>query len=264
MPLITNVIQGRGGLLERAIWGTGKALWQGATGGTLTRTAFWGTAGGLAGLINTEANSPTGKLGAALSGATWGAILGGGTHLAYRAARAGWKANLRAGARAYEKNFIGPRLPGGAILSMGPLKRLDAARRAGHLRWSALRSSPGGSILQRYSRLYGRAGKRAGISLFKAGRFAFEHPLVVGGIAGGAIGAQGIMAYGGQPLASPTLSGVSMNPDYNQQAMAAEELGGGVSPMTMMGPAPQMVGRMQAGMMGSTTGLVQGLHNGRH
>ena len=112
----------------------------------------------------------------------------------------------------------------------------------------------------------GIAGAKAlpGISktAFKAGRFAMEHPLITAGAVGGVWGAS---SYMDRQYASPTISGADVNVDYNQQAMATQELTQGqISPMGNIGPAPTMMGPMHRAMQQSTEGVVQGLWQGRH
>jgi len=93
-----------------------------------------------------------------------------------------------------------------------------------------------------------------------------------------ALGGVGIAAatYAGVTSpASPTLSGdveraqkglnATTKVNYNTQAMAAHTLReSGVAPMGAMGTVPQMMGPMQQAFQKSTSGVVQGLHRGRH
>lgn len=87
--------------------------------------------------------------------------------------------------------------------------------------------------------------------------------------AGAAVAGVGYMATQGpglgQSMSSPTMDGVEMNANYNEQAGAAQLLQmNQYMPTGTVGSAPQMMGRMNRAMMQSTQGLVQGMHRGRH
>lgn len=112
----------------------------------------------------------------------------------------------------------------------------------------------------------GYAGARGATRLgFRAGRFAFEHPLMTAGAVGAGAATLAYGGGGGQSMTSPTLTGAAMNVNYNRQAAAAYELQmSGISPIGQMGTAPQMMGSMHRAMQHSTEGLVQGMHRGRH
>jgi hypothetical protein len=129
------------------------------------------------------------------------------------------------------------------------------------------------------------AGQAAASGAARAGAFGLDHFGAIAGVA--AAGATGAAILGGvgkhqgsiQSMSSPTLDGAKMNADYNQQAIAAGELGqigGG-----QVGTASQMAGNFEyatwmqtVGSMASNTtggrlaasagGVVQGLHAGRH
>jgi hypothetical protein len=117
-----------------------------------------------------------------------------------------------------------------------------------------------------------RAGWAGTKGVGRAARFAWRHPLAtVGGVAavgGGLYAANNLGPQGGTPSMSPTLAGqVAMS--YNQRAIAAQEMMGGVSPMGFVGSAPEFYQYQQQRayrerLYDSTTGLVQGLHRGRH
>jgi hypothetical protein len=96
---------------------------------------------------------------------------------------------------------------------------------------------------------------------FGAMDFTLKHPVAVGAAAGA-----GYLAYNyDSSMESPTLSGGQMNTQWNQQAIAAEEIQmGQYSSSGSMGSAPQMVNKIQDNFTRSTQGLVQGLHRSRH
>jgi len=98
-----------------------------------------------------------------------------------------------------------------------------------------------------------------------------KHPFITLGVAGGAAGAYAMS----QQSSSPTLRGdiqraqqgltSNMRIDYNTQMLAAETMReSGVAPMGTLGTVPQMMGPMQKTFQNSATGIVQGLHRGRH
>lgn len=100
---------------------------------------------------------------------------------------------------------------------------------------------------------------------------AIKHPFATLGVVGGAAGAYGLAS---RPT-SPTLRGdveraqrslrANTRIDYNAQMLAAETMReSGVAPMGTLGTVPQMMGPMQKSFQDSTTGVVQGLHRGRH
>lgn len=108
-------------------------------------------------------------------------------------------------------------------------------------------------------------GTAAGVG--QAASFIEKHPgLALGAVAAGAV-ATAASAVIPPEMApdSPTLQGLEVNTSYSQQAIAAEQMMmGAVAPMGMVGTANQMMGPMQRQFQASTTGLVQGLHRGRH
>lgn len=192
---------------------------------------------------------PTNRLAGAAKGAFFGAAIAG----IPMAARGAWKANkwagyrgaLRAGARPRNmKKFIGP-------MTEGQFE--TGAREA------ALGYSPGAYAMR--GGLY--SGGKGGGAAFRGGRFAFEHPFLVGGGIAAGYGALSI-AHNKQPLASPTLEGAEVNTRYDEQAIAAEMMRTGPAPTGMVGPSASMMGPYHRAMQGSTAGLVQGLHRGRH
>lgn len=87
-------------------------------------------------------------------------------------------------------------------------------------------------------------------------------PLAAAGV--GLYGATKVLGTFGQTGRSPTMEGVSVRTDYNQQAMQAEEMNSMfVNTPGIMGAAPQYREQIQR-FQNSTTGLVQGLHRSRH
>lgn len=250
-----------------------RGAWKGATAGPMGRSAFGAAVGGTIGFLGSDYNSPTLTADAAIRGALVGAITGFGTAMAPKVARGAYRANMALGRRAFNRTMVGPRLPTGTFFSntgTGIFSRLARRGQVGpRLPGGAFSStdaiadrmalgmSPGASMLRGMTS--GAVG--AGGLAFRAGRFAFEHPLAVGAIAGGTM----LAANAAGMPSSPTMSGVEMKANYNEQAMAAAELQmSGIAPMGMVGSAPQMMGEINRAMMQSTQGLVQGLHRGRH
>jgi len=99
----------------------------------------------------------------------------------------------------------------------------------------------------------------------KAAAFALENPLLVGGVAGGLYGASRVLGkFSGQTLSTPTMEGAAVNANYDQQAMQSEEMRSMfVNPPGLVGSAPEYQQQMSR-LVNSTSGLVQGLHSGRH
>jgi hypothetical protein len=259
--------------LLKPFWGLGKfalkGAYSGATAGPMGRTLFGAGVGAVAGFATSDYESPTLRADDAIRGAFWGGALGFGTAVGPKLLKTGWKGNLAIGKRIYDRSLIGPRLPSGEFFSKGPKdlsKKLIgprdqygafySAKGLERISWKAgLGASPGVSFIK------GTAGT-TGSAAFNVGRFAFEHPLVTAGVVGG-IGAG--MYAAGEPFRSPTMRGTEIDINYNRQAIAAQELQmSGISPMGMVGTAPQMMGPMNRAMMRSTEGLVQGIHRGRH
>lgn len=131
----------------------------------------------------------------------------------------------------------------------------------------------GGAVASRLPRLALGAGRLAvrggaravgplGKAALGAGRFAFEHPLLVGGLAAGAYGA----AILGAPEGSPTLTGARVSQRYGQQEVAAMKMTGGTGTIGggMVGSAPRMMSTFHRGFQQSTVGLVGGLNRARH
>jgi ABC-type amino acid transport system permease subunit len=99
----------------------------------------------------------------------------------------------------------------------------------------------------------------------KLGRFVFEHPLLTLGAGAATIG--GISALdSGTNYRSPTMSGVKMNTSVNTQAAAANEMTGGMGSIGtgQVAAAGAVANQMQQEFMSSASGLVGGLHRGRH
>jgi|SRR3990167_213277 len=89
------------------------------------------------------------------------------------------------------------------------------------------------------------------------GRFAFEHPLVTGGLIGGGMAMNRLNTdY------SPTLTGGEMRTDRNEGNAALSSMTGGTSTIGTgtLSSGAQVYGALQD----STYGLVQGLHRSRH
>jgi len=86
--------------------------------------------------------------------------------------------------------------------------------------------------------------------------FAVRHPyLVAGGVGAG-------LAFNAAPtFSSPTMNDYYMKSTYNQEAIAAEAMQGGVMPTGNIITGAQIRNQRLAQ---STFGLVQGLHQGRH
>jgi hypothetical protein len=104
------------------------------------------------------------------------------------------------------------------------------------------------------------AAKTASLGM-KAGAYGISHPLVAtADIAGGLLTAAVLDIDGGYG-ASPTMKGLGVRTNYDQQAIAIEQMSSGMLSMGEMGNAPQM---SQRRFQNSTAGLVQGLNRGRH
>ncbi len=260
------------------IWSAGAWAFKGGTlrgralrGGlrTMGPTMFGAAVGGGIGAFRGDVSGEA-RLGEIFKHAAVGAIGGAGLHTAFKfgrpAARAAWKKNLamgreylRIGERAADAAFIGPRLPGGLI---SPVKE-GAKSSIFARRMAEFGASP---LVQGTKGFAGAATKGA----FRAGRFTFEHPMLVGGAAlavGGGLYAAG--RGGATPGSSPTMSGTA-NISYNQQAITASEImGGSIAPMGFVG-GPQEMQQYQEyqtyrqRLANSAQGLVQGLHRGRH
>lgn len=147
----------------------------------------------------------------------------------------------------------------GAALGAGSWAGPRIAKRA--FRSSAFRRGAWGTM--------GFMGRRAkGV-----GSFVFRHPgLTAVGVGGVMFGpSMAFRASGGQIGESPTLTGANVNVQYDQQAIAAQEImAGAISPMGGVGTYPQFIEMQrqrtinEQRMRGSTIGLVQGLHKSRH
>ena len=259
-PVTTNLL--RGAKL------TGRGLWKGATAGPIGRTLFGAGVGATAGFLGTDYNSSTLTVNAMMKGAMFGSVVGFGSAAATRIASKGFKASQALGRRSYMSKLVGPRLQGGEFFSYQALgaplnKAASAEKLVGP--WTAFKASPLGKFARRAGKLgTGVARKEAG-RYGKIALFAFEHPVLTAGVVGGAMVAGELSGFTKDPFISPTLSGANINTKYNQQAIAAQELQTSmIAPVGAIGTAPQMLGNMHRTMMGSTQGLVQGLHRGRH
>lgn len=256
-----------------AAWGAGKWAFNketfrgrlarrgvGMLGPSMLGAGIGGTIGAFRGDVSGEA-----RLGEIFKHAALGAVGGAGLHMGAKAIKPMWRANMRAGRgallaseRAADAAFIGPRLPGGLI--------------------SRVKEGASSNIFARRVQEFGASPLAAGVTggaktlgkgTFKAARFAFEHPIIAGGSAlavGGGIYAAG--RGGSTPGYSPTMTGRA-NIDYNQQAMAADMMSGGIAPMGVMGSAEQFQQYQEyqtykERLKNSAQGLVQGLHKGRH
>lgn len=211
-----------------------KALW------TLARTTAKGTYKG----------ATAGPIGRTLFGAGIGGIAGFATS-DYQSPTLRADAAIRGAMWGGMLGFgtaVGPKL-----LKAGWKSNLSIGKRLAGTEsfWKGFGASPA-------ARLTGGVAKGA----FRTGRFMFEHPLLTAG----AVGVAGAGMYAaGTPFRSPTMSGAEVDINYNRQAIAAQELQtAGISPMGMVGTAPQMMGQMHRAMARSTNGLVAGLHRGRH
>lgn len=117
-----------------------------------------------------------------------------------------------------------------------------------------------------------RMPHHAASGALKAGRWAFENPGKIMAGAGLLYGGAKLneAAVGQLPSTSPTLDGVKVNTSYNQQMIAAAQMGQIGTGTT--GTAPQMYPSFQREAYKSarrmspdtTSGLVQGLHRSRH
>lgn len=246
----------------------GKGIWRGATAGPAGRTVFGAGVGAAAGFFGTDYESPTLTANAMLRGAMFGALAGFGTATAGRAAKRGFQASQALGRRAYMSQLVGPRMQGGDFFSYqaigGPFAQSVAMQRAIGP-FTAFGASPLGGFTRRFGKTGVRAGGRIGKYAGKAALFAFEHPIMTAGIIGTGLAAGTAAGFTEDPFVSPTLTGANVNTEYDQQAIAAQELQASmIAPIGGVGTAPQMMGSMHRAMMGSTQGLVQGLHRGRH
>ena len=127
------------------------------------------------------------------------------------------------------------------------------------------RSYQSGRLKEAGKMLWG-GSKMATNAGFKIGGFALKHPVATAAIAGGGyMAATGVGM--GQPMSSPTLEGATVDTRYDQQMMAMSELqqsAAAVAPTGQVGTAPMMMGPYHRALQRSTSGLVQGLHRGRH
>lgn len=147
------------------------------------------------------------------------------------------------------QNIFESVMKGAALGAVGGVAIGAVPRMAGAIGRGALSAGPG---------FIGAAGRVAG----KTARFAFEHPVLTAGALGGAALISG-MPTGGT---SPTMSGARVNQQYDRQQAAMMEMTGGMGMLagSPVGPAPQMMSQFHRAHQASTTGLVQGLHRGRH
>jgi len=225
--------------------------------------------------------------GSRLEGAAKGALLGGiaaGTFAGLQRAAmpaakksGSWLTNTKGFARRRAiMNPVGPKMESGQFYTSMPVgwgKEMSLTHQLQQTGVAKL--ARGGTKL----------ATKAGSTGIRLANFAAEHPALVAGTIGAAVGGAALVRGVGvgrgelQPMESPTLEGAEVNTRYDQQVAAAQQMGqigGG-----QLGAAPQMreqfeyanwmsqVGQIAAGTPGgrmaqSAHGLVQGLHSGRH
>jgi len=231
-------------------------------GNNITRAGLGAVVGGIAGA--SQGYDSTSRIKGFAKGAFVGGVAGG---LAGKvpsvlkgAAQVGgatWKVNMALGARSAMKQARLFELGAGGI---GPLPKSAMPGKFANLAASPM----------------GRTVKGVGRMITNPAPY-----LIAGGAVAGGVALLGATQRGAtQNLESPTLGGAQVNIRYDQQMMAAQELGQiGVG---SIGAAPQMVERFQRATMmdqvgslarrtpggrvlaDSANGLVQGLHAGRH
>jgi len=249
-------------------WGGKGALWGAKTlykGGPLGRAGVAGTIGGIYGFATSPLEGFD-ALGDAASWGTFGALLGAGSWAVPRAIKGSWKTNQAIGrgtnriiSRFKDWRQGMPRLKEFQRTSpfvKGPMHAGGSANlaRGG---WANFKASPMG-VTSRGAVGFGK----------RLGTFAMYHPgLTIAGV--GAVGVGGALALGGER--SPTMAGADVNVRYDQQMIAAQDImAGSIAPMGGIGTYPQFVEMEQRRaaqrqqMRNSTSGLVQGLHRGRH
>lgn len=259
--------------MGRAVVGGGVGM---QIGGGIAIGAVAGAAGGYD--INSAVEG-------AAKGAIFGAI-GGGLFAGVRrgagpaAKKAGnWMINSggfdrRAALKSQISSPVGPKMKGGQFFTNMPIgwgKDMSFVEQAK------------GSGIAKIGRAAGRAGGSTARGSARVAAFVMEHPVAIGSAIGVAAGGAALYSVANrtsiQQMESPTLTGVDISPNYNQQAIMAAEMGpigGG-----LIGSAQQMEGQFEyanwmkqvgsmkdnssSGRMAqSTSGLVQGLNAGRH
>jgi len=107
------------------------------------------------------------------------------------------------------------------------------------------------------------AGKGILQSTMHGAKTVARHPYVTMGVLGGGYFATSTIMHNHGPT-SPTLSGATVNTQYDQQQIAAMSIQSGMMPTGQVGSYPRMQKPMHRALQNSTTNLVQGLHRGRH
>lgn len=126
------------------------------------------------------------------------------------------------------------------------------------LAWGAFKSTPKAVWKG------GKAGWNVGKMGFKAANFALEHPLLTVGTVAGGLTAASFYKQIGQSGFSPTLQGLDMRANYNEQAVRSQEMQSMfVAPPGVMGSAPEYMNTIKR-LQASTNGLTQGMWANRH
>lgn len=224
------------------------------------RMAFTTLGGGIYGGMTSESESATGVFSDVLRGAGMGAAVGAGINLAPDASRMAGRAGSRFAKRQFNKfsqrfkSPIGPRMANGQFNSLSSNGQLGPRRQFGEF----------------FSHEKQGARRFAESKPFRLARWSMENPMA---IAGGAAAAGIGMAYlqgkwNPDPRTgvsgSPTMQGVQMNANYDQQANASTLLQSNNYSLGRIGSTPQMMNRYHSALQESTVGLTQGLHRGRH
>lgn len=235
-----------GSLAKWSAMGTGGAIGAGAIGvagahaatGPLAAAAIGSTVGGVYGFAASDSNTMTGRIGQGISGAMYGGVLGAGAGLAGVITPA--VSQRVAGALTRYAN--NPQAVEGTLANA-----LPGAMKLGE--------DLGAASWNYGARPVGRAaawmGLHPGTTLLGLG--------VVGGIGAAAAYDEGQINY------SPTLAGERVDRSYKLQQQAVQEMSqGGIQPSGSVGTYMQRMGGRQNRLASSTTGLVQGMHRGRH
>jgi len=185
--------------------------------------------GGVLGGLTSDSDSPTNKFKDIVSGAAMGGVIG-------------------LGARILPRN-------------MTDLQRIGKFSKSMYTTYSDFERMGIGPL---------SATKLLAGSAIQVGKFAIEHPFLTAGTGIGLYAATNRNIQFDQQ-SSPTIHGLSvgtsfnMRTNVNQLAMGLDTLNQGeVSPMRTSIPVIPKRERDYSNLMQSTTGLVQGLHNGRH
>ena len=278
--LVQNVIGtglSIGGGIAKTAWG----------GGLASRMALGAGIGGVTGYLTSDSDRFAGKVQSAVVGATVGATAGAVFHGATKALphlspftmrpNGRWGATwsdtvgsgankIRIGMRTEEKRSIGVKdffkSGWGSPIGMRSMKSPTAS-------WASEVGMGGGESI--------KIGMQTNMK-------TSLHPYIkdIGGwykwgMAGGAAGVimagrseRGAMRPSDLTYAnSPTLSGARVNARYDQQAIAIDQMAGGIAPTGDVMTAPQMFGsttpnQARNAFQNSTYGLTQGLHRNRH